>query len=176
MEARSLADRCRAIELLVIDVDGVLTDGRIVYSDQGQELKAFHVRDGSGMKLWLKQGKRIALLTGRTSPIVARRGAELGVTAIVQGAEDKLPAFEALLRDQGVTPAQTACIGDDLPDLPLLQRSGVAATVADACAEAQAAAHYVSKAAGGRGAVREVIELLLRHQGQWERIVAEHRR
>lgn len=173
MDAQSLPDRCRRIELLVIDVDGVLTDGRITYSDRGEEIKAFHVRDGSGIKLWLKQGKRAALLTGRTSPMVARRGAELGVTALIQGADAKLPAFEALLQDQGVTAAQTACIGDDLPDLPLLARAGLAATVADACPEARAAAHYVTQAAGGRGAVREVIELMLRHQGRWAPLIAE---
>ena len=173
MDQHSLVERCRAIELLVMDVDGVLTDGRIVYGDDGAEIKAFHVRDGWGMKLWLGQGKRAALLTGRASPIVARRGAELGITAIIQGADDKLPAFERLLRDQGVTAAQTAYLGDDLPDVPLLRRSGLAATVADASAEARAAAHYVAQAPGGRGAVREVIELVLRHQGRWQQIVAE---
>ena len=175
MDEQSLPHRCRAIELLVIDVDGVLTDGRVIYSDHGEEIKAFHVRDGSGIKLWLGQGKRVALLTGRTSPIVARRGAELGVTAIIQGADRKLPAFETLLRDQGVSAAQTACIGDDLPDVPLLRRCGLAATVADACAEAREAAHYVTQAVGGQGAVREVVELLLRHQGRWQQIVAEYR-
>jgi len=162
--------------LLVMDVDGVLSDGRIVYSDQGEEIKAFHVRDGSGIKLWLRQGKRAALLTGRQSEIVKRRGAELGITAVIQGADDKLPAFETLLRDQGVTAAQVAYIGDDLPDVPLLRRCGFAATVADGCAEARAAAHYVTQAAGGRGAVREVIELMLRHQGSWQKIVAEYER
>lgn len=176
MNDLSLAQRCAAIELLVMDVDGVLTDGRIVYSDRGEELKAFHVRDGSGIKLWLKQGKRAALLTGRKSPIVARRAAELGISAVVQGADDKLPAFEALLRDQGVTVARTAYVGDDLPDVPALLRSGLAAAVADACAEARAAAHYVTQATGGQGAVREVIELVMRHQGRWQEIAAEFRR
>lgn len=158
-----------------MDVDGVLTDGRIVYSDRGDEIKAFHGRDGSGIKLWLGQGKRAALLTGRQSEIVQRRGAELGITTIIQGADAKLPAFEKLLADQGVTAAQTAYIGDDLPDVPLLRRSGLAAAVADACPEARAAAHYVTQTAGGRGAVREVIELVLRHQGRWQQIVADYR-
>jgi 3-deoxy-D-manno-octulosonate 8-phosphate phosphatase (KDO 8-P phosphatase) len=175
MNETSLAQRCAAVELLVMDVDGVLTDGRIVYSDRGEELKAFHVRDGSGIKLWLRQGKRAALLTGRKSPIVERRAAELGISAVIQGADDKLPAFEALLRDQGVTAAQTAYVGDDLPDVPALLRSGLAAAVADACAEARAAAHYVAQAPGGQGAVREVIELVLRHQGRWQEIVAMYR-
>src|SRR5215471_19110437 len=99
MNEPSLTQRCGAIELLVMDVDGVLTDGRIVYSDRGEELKAFHVRDGSGIKLWLKGGKRAALLTGRKSQIVERRAAELGISAVVQGADVKRSAFEALLRD-----------------------------------------------------------------------------
>jgi 3-deoxy-D-manno-octulosonate 8-phosphate phosphatase (KDO 8-P phosphatase) len=172
----SLAERCRAIDLLVMDVDGVLTDGRIVYSDQGDQIKAFHVRDGSGIKLWLKQGKRAAILSGRKSAIVERRGAELGITAILQGAEDKLPGFERLLSDEGVTAARTAYVGDDLPDVPLLRRSGLAVAVADACAEARAEAHYVTVAPAGRGAVREVIEVILRHQGRWHEIVATYRR
>lgn len=172
----SLSLRCQSIELLVMDVDGVLTDGRIVYGDGGEEIKAFHVRDGSAIKLWQKQGKRAAVLTGRTSAIVARRAAELGITAVIQGAEDKLPAFEALLRKEGVAAAQAAYIGDDLPDVPLLRRCGLAAVVADACSEARAAAHVVTQAAGGQGAVRELIELLLRHQGRWQEIVAEYQR
>jgi len=176
MNQPSLSERCQAIELLVMDVDGVLTDGRIVYDDRGAEWKAFHVRDGSGIKLWQKLGKRAAVLTGRKSPIVERRAAELGITAIIQGAEDKLPAFEALLRNEGVTAAQTAYLGDDLPDVPLLRRSGLAAAVADACAEARAAGHVVTRAAGGQGAVREFIELILRHQGRWQEMVAEHQR
>ena len=172
----SLPYRCQAIELLVMDVDGVLTDGRIVYGDRGEEIKAFHVRDGSAIKLWLKQGKRAALLTGRKSPIVERRAAELAISAVIQGADDKLPAFEALLRKEGLTAAQTAYLGDDLPDVPLLRRAGLAATVADACAEARAAAHVVTRAAGGQGAVRELVELLLAHQGRWQAIVAEYQR
>jgi 3-deoxy-D-manno-octulosonate 8-phosphate phosphatase (KDO 8-P phosphatase) len=171
-----LSQRCQAIELLVMDVDGVLTDGRIVYGDRGEEIKAFHVRDGSGIKLWLKQGKRAAVLTGRKSPIVERRAAELGIGAVIQGADDKLPAFEALLRKEGVTAAQTAYIGDDLPDVPILRRAGLAAAVADACAEARAAAHVVTQACGGQGAVRELVELLLSHQGRWQAIVAEYQR
>ncbi len=171
-----LSERCRCIELLVLDVDGVLTDGRIVYSDQGEEIKAFHVRDGSGLKLWLKHGKRAALLTGRKSAIVQRRAQELGITAIVQGADDKLAAFEVLLRDHGLTATQAAYLGDDLPDVPVMRRSGLAVAVADACAEAKAEAHYVTQAAGGRGAVRELIEWILAKQGRWREIVAEYRR
>ena len=176
MAELSLQDRCRAIVWLVLDVDAVLTDGGIVYSDRGEELKTFHVRDGVGIKLWLAQGKRAAFLTGRKSVIVDRRGAELGVSAIIQGADDKLKAFEALLRSHSVMPTQVACVGDDLPDVPLLRRCGLAVAVADACPEARAEAQYVTKAAGGRGAVREVVELVLREQGRWQTIVDSYRR
>jgi 3-deoxy-D-manno-octulosonate 8-phosphate phosphatase (KDO 8-P phosphatase) len=168
----SLHRRCRPIELLLLDVDGVLTDGRIVYSDAGAELKAFHVRDGSGLKLWLRDGKRAGILTGRTSPVVVRRATELGLTAVVQGAEDKRSAYAALLAEQRVTADQVCYVGDDLPDVPLLRRSGLAVAVADACGEARRAAHYVTRAAGGRGAVREVIELVLRSQGRWQDVLA----
>jgi 3-deoxy-D-manno-octulosonate 8-phosphate phosphatase (KDO 8-P phosphatase) len=171
---RLLAERCRAIELLVMDVDGVLTDGAIVYTDRGEEVKAFHVRDGSGIKMWLGQGKRAALLSGRRSAIVMRRAAELGIDTVIQGVDDKLPAFEKLLGDQGLTARQVAYVGDDLPDLPLLRRAGLAAAPADACSEARAAAHCVARATGGRGAVREIIEMMLRHQERWQTIVAKH--
>jgi YrbI family 3-deoxy-D-manno-octulosonate 8-phosphate phosphatase len=169
----SLDQRCARIEMLVLDVDGVLTDGRIIYSAQGDEVKAFHVRDGSGLKFWLQRGKRAGIITGRTSPIVAQRAGELGVTAVVQGAEDKLAAFLQMLREQELEAGQVCCVGDDLPDMPLLRRSGLAVAVADACGEARQAAHHVTAAAGGRGAVREVIELILRSQGRWAEVLAD---
>jgi 3-deoxy-D-manno-octulosonate 8-phosphate phosphatase (KDO 8-P phosphatase) len=172
----TLTDRCRAIVWLVLDVDGVLTDGQIIYSDKGEELKAFHVRDGSAIKLWLAQGKRVALLSGRKSLIVDRRGAELGVTAIVQGAEEKLPAFEGLLKQYGVPASQVAYVGDDLADVPVLRRVGLAVAVGDACPEARADAHYVTQARGGQGVVREVVELILKGQDRWPTIVATYRR
>jgi 3-deoxy-D-manno-octulosonate 8-phosphate phosphatase (KDO 8-P phosphatase) len=164
MMNRNLQERCRGVELLVMDVDGVLTDGRIVYTDAGEELKAFHVRDGAAIKRWLQLGKQAAFLSGRASPIVERRGRELGIGTIIQGADNKLPAFGRLLETCRVSAEQTAYIGDDWPDVPVLKRCGLAAAVADACAEACAAAHYVTQTPGGQGAVRELIELLLRHQ------------
>lgn len=168
----SLLERCTGIEFLVVDVDGVLTDGRIIHGDDGIEVKEFHVRDGTGIKLWQKAGKRAGILTGRTSKAVAIRAAELGMAPVIQGAADKLPAFLDMVKSLGVEPGQTCYVGDDLPDLPLLRRSGLAAAVADACPEAIAAAHYVTRLPGGRGAVREVIELILRSQGRWHEIVA----
>ena len=163
-----LAERCRRIDMLVLDVDGVLTDGGITYTDQGAELKTFHVRDGSGIKLWLACGKKACLLTGRSSAIVTRRATELGVTAVVQGTHDKLAAFRGLMSEQKVAAERTAYVGDDLPDLPVLTAAGLAVAVADACPEARALAHHVTRLPGGRGAARETIEWLLRAQGRWQ--------
>jgi 3-deoxy-D-manno-octulosonate 8-phosphate phosphatase (KDO 8-P phosphatase) len=167
----SLAERCTAVELLIVDVDGVLTDGGIIYADDGVELKQFHVRDGSGLKLWALAGKRAAILTGRSSPIVEVRAAELDIAAVLQGVREKLPAYRKLLADTRLAPAQVCCIGDDVPDLPLLRNCGLAVAVADACPEVRADAHYVTRAPGGRGAVREVVELILGCQGHWQKIV-----
>ena len=167
-----LRRRCEAIELLVLDVDGVLTDGSIIYADDGVEVKAFHVRDGSGLKLWHQAGKRSALITGRSSPAVEVRAAELGVGFVTQGASAKLPAYRELLARAGARPEEVCYVGDDLPDLPPLRHCGLAVAVADACAEVRAEAHYVTRAPGGRGAVREAVELILRCQGHWQEVVA----
>jgi len=169
----SLADRCRAVELLVLDVDGVLTDGGIVYGGAASaeaevvEWKQFHVRDGSGLKAWRQAGKRSAILTGRTSRVVDVRAAELGIDVVVQGALDKGAVFAALLESQGFRPEQVAFVGDDAADVPVLRRCGLAVAVADACPEVLWAAHYVTCRPGGRGAVREIIERVLRCQGLW---------
>jgi 3-deoxy-D-manno-octulosonate 8-phosphate phosphatase (KDO 8-P phosphatase) len=171
----TLADRCRAIELLVVDVDGVLTAGGIVYADNGVELKAFHARDGSGLKIWEASGKQAALITGRTSPVVAMRAAEVGIGRVFQGAADKQPAYHQLLETTGRKATQVCYVGDDLPDLPLLRRCGLAVAVGDACPEAIADAHYVTRTPGGQGAVREVIELILRCQGLWQRLIDRYR-
>src|ERR1700730_6076073 len=161
-----LADRCAKIRMLVIDVDGVLTDGRIIYSDDGVEIKAFHVRDGTGLKIWQQQGLGAAIITGRTSRAVEIRAAELGIGTVVQGAADKLSACRRLLDDIDLCFDQVCAIGDDLPDLPVLHNCALAVAVADACPEVRAAAHYVTRTPGGRGAGREVIELILSCQGK----------
>jgi 3-deoxy-D-manno-octulosonate 8-phosphate phosphatase (KDO 8-P phosphatase) len=167
----SLAERARAVELLLLDVDGVLTDGRIVYTDNGVELKAFHVRDGSGLKLWHLAGKKSAIISGRTSKAVEVRAAELGVGIVLQGMGDKRGGFQQVLTQTGLRAEQVCCVGDDVPDLPLLRQCGLAVAVADACPEARAAAQYVTRAAGGHGAVRETIELILRCQDHWQKLV-----
>lgn len=164
---KTLRERCNAIQLLIVDVDGVLTAGGITYGNPDLEIKQFHVRDGSGLKVWHRAGKRSGLLTGRSSPIVERRAAELGIGFVVQGAADKEPAYRRLLAEAGVDEEAVCYLGDDLPDVPPLRACGLAVAVADACVEARAVAHYITRAVGGRGAVREVIELILRCQGHW---------
>jgi 3-deoxy-D-manno-octulosonate 8-phosphate phosphatase (KDO 8-P phosphatase) len=168
------AARVAAIELLVLDVDGVLTDGSVVYAEDLWEIKAFHVRDGSAIKWWRQAGKRVALISGRSSAAVARRAAELGIDHLVQGADAKLPALRTILTATGCRPDQACAVGDDLPDLPLLRNVGLAAAVADAADEVKQAAHFVTRGAGGHGAVREVIELLLKEQGLWQRMVERY--
>jgi 3-deoxy-D-manno-octulosonate 8-phosphate phosphatase (KDO 8-P phosphatase) len=161
--------------MLLLDVDGVLTDGSIVYADDRTELKRFHVRDGSGLKLWRLAGNRAAILSGRASPAVDRRAAELGVAPVYQGLDDKLAAFAGLLADAGVAADEVCAVGDDLPDLPVLLRCGLAVAVADAAAEVRAAAHYVTAVPGGRGAVRDAVEWVLKLQGKWAGLVAAFR-
>ena len=172
----SLVERCAGIDILVLDVDGVLTDGRIVYTDRGEELKAFHVRDGSGLRLWTTLGKKAGIITGRRSAIVERRAAELGIAFVTQGADDKKAALVQMLMAANVTAERTCVIGDDIIDIPMLRTCGLAVAVADACREAQEDADFVTAARGGCGAVREVIELILRAQGSWQEIVARYRK
>ena len=166
-----IAAHAAKIELLLIDVDGVLTDGAIVYSDDGAELKRFHVRDGSGLKLWHLAGNRSAIVSGRSSPAVQRRAEELGIGLVIQGVPDKLPAFGVVLTETGLRAEQVCVMGDDFTDLPLMRRAGLAIAVADACEEVQAAADHVTTASGGKGAVRDAIEWLLRLQGKWDELL-----
>ena len=172
---RSLRDLCLAIDWLVLDVDGVLTDGGIIYSDAGAEFKQFHVRDGSGLKIWEHLGKHSAIITGRNSPIIQRRATEIGVEVVFQGALDKMPAYRQLLNDRALKPEQVCFIGDDVPDLPILRNCGLAVAVADACPDVIAAADFVTRTAGGRGAAREVLEMILRCQGLWGKLHDRYR-
>jgi YrbI family 3-deoxy-D-manno-octulosonate 8-phosphate phosphatase len=167
----TLRERCLGIDWLVLDVDGVLTDGGIIYADDGRELKQFHVRDGSGLKIWQYLGKKSAILTGRSSTIVDRRAAEIGVEVVIQGATDKMPAYRRLLQGHGLQPHQVCYIGDDAPDLPVMRNCGLAVAVADACPDVLGVAHHVTRAAGGRGAVRETLEMILRCQGLWQKLL-----
>ena len=166
--AADLDSLLNAIELIVLDVDGVLTDGAIIVDDNGIESKHFHVRDGSGISLWRKSGKRIAILSGRRAACVEVRGKELGISPIIQGEPRKLAPFLKLIDSMNLRPSQVCYMGDDLPDLPILRVAGLAACPGDAVEEVRAMAHLVTRAGGGQGAVREVIERLLKHQGLWE--------
>jgi 3-deoxy-D-manno-octulosonate 8-phosphate phosphatase (KDO 8-P phosphatase) len=174
--ARAQAERrAAAVRLLVVDVDGVLTDGRLYFGPDGEALKAFDVRDGHGIKLLREAGIEVAVLTARNSPIVDRRVRELGIERVIQGAADKAAAFAALAEAVRIAPAECGYIGDDWPDLPVLAQVGLAATVADAVAEVRRAAHWISRAPGGRGAVRELAEFILRAQGRFEPLLRRYR-
>ena len=153
--------RAARVRLVIFDVDGVLTDGRLYYGASGEELKVFHVHDGQGIKRLQKAGVKVAVISGRDSAAVTRRMQDLGIEHVFQGDEDKLPILERLLKLLGLAPEHVACVGDDLPDLPLLKHAGLAIAVANARPELKAAAHHVTGAHGGRGAAREVCELIL---------------
>ncbi|HKL78170.1 MAG TPA: HAD hydrolase family protein [Gammaproteobacteria bacterium] len=157
--------RAAGIRLLVLDVDGVLTDGGIVMDDAGNEFKRFHVRDGHGIKLAQRHGIAVGLITGRRSGVVAERAAELGIAHVYQGAEDKRAALADLLARLDLAPAAMAMVGDDVVDLPLLVQAGLAVTVADGHPAVRERAHWVTAHGGGAGAVREVCDRVLRAQG-----------
>lgn len=165
---RNDSDVASSISCIVTDVDGVMTDGGIIYDNNGVETKRFHVRDGLGIKLWMRSGFGFGILTSRVSEIVKKRTEELGVTHVRQGAGEKLPASRELFGELGVSPEQVCYIGDDLPDLPVLQSVGLAACPADAAADVREQSHWILRCRGGEGAVRELIERLLRAKHQWE--------
>jgi len=163
------------VRWLVLDVDGVLTDGRILLDGADGEWKAFDVRDGHRIVMAAGAGIRTVLVTGRTSAVVERRAAELGVHRVFQGARDKGEVMDRWMREEGVRAEEIAYLGDDVVDLPALRRAGLAAAVADAVPEVLAVADWVAAAPGGRGAVRELVELLLGEQGLWEEALGRYR-
>ena len=166
-----LEDRCQPIELILSDVDGVLTDGGVILDSQGVETKRFHIRDGLGIKLWQKSGYRFGLITMRSSHMVKIRAAELGIEIIRQGTDDKLLALKQVLHELRLAPRQVCYLGDDLPDLPVVRAVGLGVAVADACEELRQAAHFVTQAKGGDGAVRETIEMVLKCQRRWNDVI-----
>ena len=163
-----------SIRAVICDVDGVLTDGGITIADDGTETKCFHVWDGTGIKYLLRSGIQVAFLTGRESGCVTRRAKELGVAHVRQGAKEKLSAYQELVAEMGLTDEAVCFVGDDLPDLPVMRRVGFAVAVANARQEVRAVAHYVTYTPGGRGAVRELAERLLREQGKWPDILSRY--
>ena len=167
-------ERAARIKLLLMDCDGVLTDGRIWLFEDGEEQKGFHTRDGLGIDLLHRAGLRSGIISGRTSRAVEARAHGLGMSFLVQGHENKVKAFADVLAQAGVSNAEVAYIGDDLNDIPLIIQSGLGVAVADAALETRERAHYVTKAPGGFGAVREVIELILKSQGRWDDVIKKY--
>jgi 3-deoxy-D-manno-octulosonate 8-phosphate phosphatase (KDO 8-P phosphatase) len=176
MNLVSAREKAKSVRWLVLDVDGVLTDGRVILDGGAGEWKAFDVRDGQRIVLAAGAGIRTVFLTGRSSRVVERRAAELGVHRVFQGAADKGETLERFFREEGAGAAETAYLGDDIVDLPALRRAGLAAAVADAVPEVLAAADWIAAARGGRGAVRELVEFILGAQGRWEAALARFQR
>ncbi|HSC26026.1 MAG TPA: HAD hydrolase family protein [Vicinamibacterales bacterium] len=170
----SLDARASRIRLLLFDVDGVLTDGLVVMHTDGTESKGFHIRDGAAIVWAQRAGLTVGLLSARASGATAHRAAQLAVTIVAQGVSSKLDAYEQIVREAGLEDDAVAYMGDDLLDLPVLARVGLAAAPADAAPEVRERVHWVSGAAGGRGAVREFVELVLRAQHRWDEIVRSY--
>lgn len=161
------------IKLLILDVDGVLTDGRIAVAPSGEWTKAFYVQDGCALKLWQRLGGKVALLSGRAEEAVDRRAAELGIEWVHSGVTDKLRAYRAVLASAGYRDAEVSYVGDDLPDLAPMRCCGFPVAVANAAPVVKRAAHYVTRRRGGGGAVAEVVEVLLRKQERWSQVMGE---
>jgi YrbI family 3-deoxy-D-manno-octulosonate 8-phosphate phosphatase len=166
--------RIQPIQLIISDVDGVLTDGGITFDNQGIETKKFHVRDGMGIKLWQRAGHHFAILTARSSHIVKLRAGELNIPIVRQGFEDKFPVAEQIIEELKLSPENVCYIGDDLTDLRVMQSVGLAVAVADAAQEVRAAAHMTTKLPGGQGAVRELTEKILQTQKRWDELVRSY--
>ena len=170
----TLLERARKTRLLIMDVDGVLTDGRIIQDGHGHELKVFDVKDGHGIVMAHRAKLRTALISGRESETITRRAVELGIELVFQKIWNKLEVYEKILVDTKLTHDEVAYIGDDLIDIPLLRRVGLAVAVADAVDEVKAAVHLITQRPGGQGAVREVIELILRAQDHWDSLIERY--
>ena len=174
LDLSAIERRASRIKLLLMDCDGVLTDGRFWLLNNGDEQKGFHVHDGLGLELWHRAGMRSGIISGRTSTVVEQRARDLKIEFVRQGAETKLDSFEALLTEAGIEDSEVAYIGDDLNDIPLLMRAELAVAVANAAEETRSVAHVITRAAGGFGAVREVIEIILKSQGRWADVTEKY--
>lgn len=174
MSPEDLRERAALLEWLVFDVDGVLTDGRLYYTELGEQIKAFHVRDGLGFRLAQRAGLRLGLLSGRRSAPLEKRAAEFDFDVVLLGRSDKHATFEAFLRQVETKPERVAYIGDDLPDLVVLRRCGLSFAPADAVDEVRAVVDHVLAKPGGQGAVREMVEVVLKARGEWEQRLARY--
>lgn len=168
----NLIKKIKSVKLLALDVDGVMTDGRIIYDDEGKETKVFDVKDGHGIKLLMRAGIDVAIITARESNVVLHRAKNLGIELVYQKAMDKVVALEDILKRKGLISEQVAYIGDELVDIPLLRKVGFAAAVKDAVDDVKKYVDYVTVKNGGYGAVREVCELILKAQRKWEQVTA----
>ncbi len=171
---KGVAGIAKNIKLLILDVDGVLTDGSIILDNEGNEYKSFHVRDGHGVKMLISAGIKVAIITGRYSKVVSRRAQELGITEVFQKCFDKNAAFTGLIEKYLLSEEEVAYIGDDIVDAPIMKRAGLPVTVADGDDELKKYAVLVTKRKGGRGAVREVTDLILKSKGLWDRMFHEY--
>lgn len=167
-------DKLKHIKLLLLDVDGVMTDGSIIYDGSGLETKCFNVRDGHGIKMLQRHGIEVGIITGRTSIVVDIRAKELGISLVYQGALKKLESYTDVKEKTGLDDSQIAYMGDDVIDVPVLRRVGFAAVPLDGLPEVRAVAHYVSACGGGRGAVREVCDMILKGRGMWDEIAERY--
>ena len=174
MTDSEVQSRAARIKLFLMDCDGVLTDGRIWVLESGEDQKAFNTRDGLGLEIFHRAGLKSGVISGRVSSALDRRAQKLGMSYVRQGCVEKEQAFAEILADAGLTNAEVAFAGDDLNDIPLMRKSGLALAVADAAVETRAAAHYITQAHGGRGAVREMVELILKAQGRWDDLVRHY--
>jgi len=175
MREDELRQKAHAVKVLVLDVDGVMTDGRAFYGSRGYQGLIFNIRDGAGIKYLRRIGIETALISGRTVDAVMTRAQEIGIEHVVRGAKVKLEAYEELKGRLGFEDGEAAYMGDDLPDLPVMRRVGLAVAVADARPEVREAADMVTEAAGGRGAVREAAEFIIKARGKWDQIMARYR-
>lgn len=171
---KELEERVKRIRLFLFDVDGVLTDGRIIYDDNGNELKAFDVKDGHGIKLLMRGGIKVGIITSRYSKVVAKRAEELGIGIIHQRAIDKLSVFRRIKEEEGLRTEEVAFMGDDLVDLPVLREVGFSVAPSDAVEDVKGVVHYVTRNPGGRGAVREVCELILKLKDKWKEVAERY--
>ncbi len=169
-----LRNRILPLRLMIFDVDGVLTDGRVIYSADGSEIKEFDVQDGHGIRLLQRAGIELALISGRASSALTHRAADLGITIVHQGSKIKLEAFEQILSETGLKSYQTGYMGDDLIDIPVMRRAGFAAAVPNSVPHVFPHAHYVTKARGGHGAAREICEIILHIQGLWDGVTQRY--
>jgi len=171
---KELQEIAKGIKLLILDVDGVMTDGSIILDNEGNEHKIFNVRDGHGIKMLIRAGIQVALITGRSSKVVERRAKELGITEVYQKSYNKTVAFDHIIGKFGLADNEAAYIGDDIVDIPVFKRAGLPIAVSDAADEARNFAAMVTKNGGGRGAVREICDLLLKAKGLWETVTREY--